>query len=96
MSYDGQIGHRQKSERTKLRLSKIKERVKLLYQPQWIVFIALMPLLWFFQQPQSALSFFTNIIAIPLLGFVVMPLSLIAFIWPESIAVDMLNTVLTN
>ena len=96
MSYDGQIGHRQKSERTKLRLSKIKERVKLLYQPQWIVFIALMPLLWFFQQPQSALSFFTNIIAIPLLGFVVMPLSLIAFIWPESIAVDMLNTVLTH
>lgn len=100
MSYDGQIGHRSKSERKRPSsvnmLSSIGGRVKLLYQPQWIVFIALMPLLWFFQQPQSALSFFTNIIAIPLLGFVVMPLSLIAFIWPESLAVGMLNAVLTH
>ena len=96
MSYDGQIGHRKQSERPQLRLSKIEERVKLLYQPQWIVFIALMPLLWFFQQPQSALSLFTNIVAIPLLGFVVMPLSLIAFIWPESLAVGMLNDLLSQ
>ena len=100
MSYDGQIGHRSKSEQKRPSsvnmLSSIGGRVKLLYQPQWIVCIALMPLLWFFQQPQSALSFFTNIVAIPLLGFVVMPLSLIAFIWPESLAVGMLNAVLTH
>lgn len=100
MSYDGQIGHRSKSDRKRPssvnKLSGIGDRVKLLYQPQWIVFIALMPLLWFFQQPQSALSFFTNIVAIPLLGFVVMPISLIAFIWPESLAVGMLNAVLTH
>ena len=96
MSYDGQIRYRSKSDGSALKFSKIEERIKLLYQPQWIVFIALMPLLWLFQQPQSALSFFTNIIAIPLLGFVVMPLSLLAFIWPESLAVDMLNGVLTH
>jgi competence protein ComEC len=71
-------------------------KLKLLYHPQWVVFIALMPLLWIFQQPQSLLSFFTNILAIPLLGFVVMPLALMAFIWPDGIAVDLLNVVLTN
>jgi competence protein ComEC len=71
-------------------------KLKLLYYPQWVVFIALMPLLWIFQQPQSLLSFFTNILAIPLLGFIVMPLALIAFIWPDGIAVDLLNVVLTN
>jgi competence protein ComEC len=70
--------------------------LKLLYHPQWVVFIGLMPLLWLFQQPQSLLSFFTNILAIPLLGFIVMPLALLAFIWPDGMAVDLLNVVLTN
>jgi competence protein ComEC len=71
-------------------------KLKLLYHPQWVVFIALMPLLWIFQQPQSLLSFFTNILAIPLLGFIVMPLALLAFIWPDGMAVDLLNVVLSH
>jgi competence protein ComEC len=75
---------------------KSSEKFKLLYHPQWVVFIALMPLLWIFQQPQSLLSFFTNILAIPILGFIVMPLALLAFIWPGGMAVDLLNVVLTH
>ena len=76
--------------------SRKSEKFKLIYHPQWVVFIALMPLLWLFQQPQSLLSLFTNIIAIPLLGFVVMPLAMVAFIWPDGLAVDVLNVVLSN
>jgi competence protein ComEC len=75
---------------------KFSGKLKLLYHPQWVVFIALMPLLWIFQQPQSLLSFFTNILAIPLLGFIIMPLALMAFIWPDGMAVDVLNVVLTS
>jgi competence protein ComEC len=75
---------------------KFSGKLKLLYHPQWVVFIALMPLLWIFQQPQSLLSFFTNILAIPLLGFIVMPLALLAFIWPDGMAVDLLNVVLSH
>jgi competence protein ComEC len=87
----------EKSEKTSGKtLRKTSEKFKLIYHPQWVVFIALMPLLGFFQQPQSILSFFTNIIAIPLLGFVVMPLAMIAFIWPDGLAVDVLNVVLSN
>lgn len=74
----------------------VLEKIKLLYHPQWVVFIALMPLLWMFQQPQSALSFFTNIVAIPLLGFVVMPMAMLAFIWPDGMVVDVLNVVLNS
>ncbi|MFT4907306.1 MAG: competence protein ComEC [Oleispira sp.] len=100
LSYVGQVGNRSLAFDTSAEkglgqlIVKVFEKVKLFYQPQWIVFVALMPLLWLFQQPQSALSFFTNIIAIPLLGFVVMPLAMIAFIWPEGIAVGVLNAVL--
>jgi competence protein ComEC len=75
---------------------KSSEKLKLLYHPQWVVFIALMPLLWIFQQPQSLLSFFTNILAIPLLGFIVMPLALLAFIWPDGMAVNLLNIALSH
>lgn len=104
IAYVGQIGGRPSLDRADSRRikktagqsSQIIEKLKLVYHPQWVVFIALMPLLWMFQQPQSVLSFFTNIIAIPLLGFIVMPLSLLAFIWPESMAVDALNSVLSH
>ena len=103
MSYGGGIGDRSFSKEKVPRQSSIRvfvgrvlEKTKLLYHPQWVVFIALMPLLWMFQQPQSVLSFFTNIAAIPLLGFVIMPMAMIAFIWPDSMIVDVLNIVLNH
>jgi competence protein ComEC len=96
MSYCGQVSHATAASNTHPNALWFAEKIKLVYHPQWVVFIVLMPLLWLFQQPQSALSFFINILAIPLLGFVIMPLALIAFIWPSGVAVDALNAVLSN
>lgn len=96
MSYCGQLGHATAASNTHLNILRLAENIKLVYHPQWVVFIVLMPLLWLFQQPQSALSFFINILAIPLLGFVIMPLALFSFIWPDGMAVDALNAVLSN
>ncbi|MEH6447211.1 MAG: DNA internalization-related competence protein ComEC/Rec2 [Oleispira sp.] len=96
MSYCGQVSHATAASNTHPNAQWLAEKIKLVYHPQWVVFIVLMPLLWLFQQPQSLLSFFINILAIPLLGFVIMPLALVAFIWPDGMAVDALNAVLSN
>ena len=96
MSYSGQFGSARTADGISTRSVVLTERIKLLIHPQWVVFIALMPLLWIFQQPQSIFSFFVNILAIPLLGFVVMPLAIFVFIWPDSIAIEILNTVLVT
>ena len=66
-----------------------------LIKPQWIVFIALMPFLWMFQQPQSVLSLLVNTLAIPLLALLILPLSLLALCFPESIFVEGLNHLLS-
>ena len=96
MSYSGQAGFSEDTPAAKvdILIHRIIDKTKLLIHPQWVVFLALMPLLWIFQQPQSLLSFLVNIIAIPLLGFVIMPLALLGFIWPEGLVVELLNTVL--
>jgi len=93
MSYSGQIGLSGNHPSTTA--IKLNEKIKLLVHPQWVVFLALMPLLWSFQQSQSLLSFLVNILAIPLLGFVIMPLAMSGVVWPESLAVELLNTVLS-
>lgn len=60
-------------------------------RPQWVVFIALMPLLWMFQQSQSLLSLLVNILAIPLLAFCILPLSLLALLFEEGVFTLALN-----
>ncbi len=89
MSYSGQIGGAIKSKG-----QRFANKIKTLYEPQWVIFIALMPLLWLFQQSHSILSFFVNILAIPLLGLLILPLSLMAFIWPDGFVVELLNLLL--
>lgn len=69
-------------------------RFELLIKPQWIVFIALMPLLWIFQQSTSLLSLLANIIAIPLLGLLILPLSILSLIFPLGWPVEVLNLLL--
>lgn len=96
MSYSGQVGAARTAESISVKRVVLAEKLKLLIHPQWVVFIALMPLLWLFQQPQSIFSFFVNILAIPLLGIVVMPLAIFVFIWPDSIAIEILNAVLVT
>lgn len=54
--------------------------ISIIYRPQWIVFLALTPFLWIFQQPSSFLSIVINIIAIPLLAFVILPLSVVVYV----------------
>jgi competence protein ComEC len=96
MSYSGQLGSARTAENISTKSVVLAEKIKLLIHPQWVVFIALIPLLWIFQQPQSIFSFFVNILAIPLLGFVIMPLAIFVFIWPDSIAIEVLNSVLVT
>lgn len=66
---------------------------KLTY-PQWVVFLALMPLLWMFQQSQSVLSLLLNTLAIPLLALAILPLSILALLFQESIFSSALNGIL--
>ncbi len=65
-----------------------------LWRPQWIVFLALMPFLWMFQQSQSLLSLLVNTIAIPLLALCLLPLSLLALLFQEGIFTRLLNELL--
>jgi len=69
-------------------------RIAIVYRPQWIVFLALLPLLWFFQQPASLFSLLVNMLAIPLLAFVILPLSLISFLVPDPLLLSLFNTFL--
>lgn len=66
-----------------------------LVKPQWIVFIALIPFLWLFQQPQSAFSLLVNTLAIPLLALCILPLSLLALCFPNGFFPDALNSLLS-
>ena len=63
--------------------------------PQWVVFVALMPLLWLFHQSQSILSLLVNIIAIPLLAVCILPLSILSLIFGEGVFTSILNWILT-
>lgn len=74
--------------------SALVEKVRVLYKPQWIIFLTLLPLLWLYQQPSSLFSFFVNILAIPLLAFVILPLSLVCFAITDGHAVVLFNTLL--
>lgn len=63
-------------------------------RPQWVVFLAIMPFLWLFFQPQSIASLFVNAIAIPLLAFLILPFSILGLIFTDGIFVQVLNVVL--
>jgi len=76
------------------RNSIISGKIELLYRPQWIVFLTLLPLLWLFQQPASLFSVLLNMLAIPLLAFVILPLSLISFIAPDTLVLALFNSLL--
>lgn len=69
--------------------------MKYFIRPQWIVFIALIPFLWLFQQSQSILSLLVNSIAIPLLAICILPLSILSFIFGAGIFTQALNYILT-
>lgn len=74
--------------------SVLAEKLRVLYRPQWIIFLTLLPLLWVYQQPSSLFSFFVNILAIPLLAFVILPLSLICCAITEGPVVVLFNLLL--
>ena len=61
-------------------------RLKVLLKPQWVVFCVLTPMLLMAGQPVSMLSPFINLVAIPMVGLLVVPLVLLAGIlsccWP--------------
>lgn len=73
----------------------LREWLSAFIRPQWIVFIALMPLLWIFHQSQSILSLLVNTLAIPLLAVCILPLSILSLIFGEGIFTTILNWVLT-
>ena len=55
-----------------------QSRVSLIWRPQWVVFLVLMPLLLINGQPVSPLSPLVNLVAIPLIGALVVPILLLA------------------
>ena len=65
-------------------VSVLGDKLAILYKPQWIVFLTLLPLLWLYQQPSSLFSLLVNIIAIPLLAFIILPLSILGFVSANS------------
>lgn len=65
-----------------------------LYRPQWIVFLSLIPFLWMFQQSNSLLSFALNVVAIPLLACVILPLSLAVYVSANAELLALLNVLL--
>ncbi|MCD8532206.1 MAG: DNA internalization-related competence protein ComEC/Rec2 [Saccharospirillaceae bacterium] len=52
-------------------------RLQTFVLPQWVVFMAMLPLLWFWGLPVSLLQVFTNLLAIPLLSLLILPLALL-------------------
>ncbi|UXD87614.1 DNA internalization-related competence protein ComEC/Rec2 [Thalassolituus hydrocarboniclasticus] len=48
-----------------------------LFLPQWVVFISMLPLLWFWLLPVSLVQVGANLLAIPLLSLVILPLALL-------------------
>ena len=55
-----------------------------LWRPQWVVFLALLPLFLYWQQPVSLAQCLANLLAIPWLSLVLMPLSLLILALPDT------------
>lgn len=69
-------------------------RLQWLWRPQWLLFVGLTPVMWWFSQGQSVNSFFVNLIAVPVLSFVVLPLSALVLIWPNEQLIVFYNQLL--
>lgn len=54
-----------------------------LWRPQWVVFLTLLPLFLYWQQPVSLIQCLANLLAIPWLSLVLMPLSLLILVFPH-------------
>lgn len=52
-------------------------RLQALVLPQWVVFVTMLPLLWFWGLPVSLMQVWTNLLAIPLLSLLILPLALL-------------------
>lgn len=60
-------------------------RAEALWLPQWVVFWGLLPVLLWWGQPVSLLQCLANLVAIPLLSVVILPLTLAAAILPAGL-----------
>lgn len=58
-------------------------KLEALWLPQWVVFLALLPLFLFWQQPVSLLQLLANMLAIPWFTLVLMPLTLSTLLLPD-------------
>ena len=57
-------------------------RWQLLWMPQWIVFVCLLPVMLWWGQGVSPVFLVCNLVAIPLVGFALLPLSLMTALFP--------------
>ncbi len=57
-------------------------RLSVFWQPQWVVFLVLLPVMLFWGQSVSLIHVMCNTLAIPLLGFVVLPLAFATALFP--------------
>ena len=56
-----------------------------LWRPQWLVFMAVMPVALYWLQPVSPVHLLANTVAIPVLGFLLLPLVLLNLVWPAGV-----------
>lgn len=56
-----------------------------MWLPQWVIFVALFPLFIWWQQPVSFVQCITNLLAIPFVSFILLPLSLLNLAFPNTL-----------
>ena len=66
-----------------------------LLRPQFLLVIGMTPLFWYFGQPQSIQAFLFNLVAVPLLGLLVLPLSLLVWLTENSMLIEWFNSLLS-
>lgn len=64
-----------------------------LWLPQWVVFVALLPLFISWQQPVSLLQWWANLVAIPLVSLLLLPLALLNVLVPYAPLAELLSLV---
>ena len=57
-------------------------RWQLFWFPQWVVFVCLLPVMLWWGQAVSLVHLFCNLVGIPLVGLLLLPLSFMTAVWP--------------
>lgn len=65
-------------------------KIEALWRPQLLLFVAMLPLLLYWGQAVSPLQALANLVAIPYVSVVLLPLSLLHLLWPSTLGMTVL------